>query len=107
DDSPHFFPRWAPDSASLIYYSPSPNPDEQGTIFEIPALGGTPRRLAPSISGGDFSHDGKRLAYFRLSEGQVELVVTDRDSSNLRRLARLPPDYGYCCTDRKSTRLNS
>jgi len=98
DDSPHFFPRWAPDSASLIYFSPSPNPDEQGTIFEIPALGGTPRRLAPSISGGDFSHDGKRLAYFRLSEGQVELVVTDRDSSNLRRLARLPPDYGYCCT---------
>src|SRR5207245_488048 len=48
DDSPHFFPRWAPDSASLIYFSPSPNPDEQGTIFEIPALGGTPRRLAPS-----------------------------------------------------------
>jgi eukaryotic-like serine/threonine-protein kinase len=95
DESSHFFPRWAPDSASLIYFSPSPNPDEQGTISEIPALGGAPRRLASAISGGDLSHDGKHLVYFRLSEGQVELVVTDRDGSNLRRLARLAADYGY------------
>jgi len=97
DDVPHLFPRWAPDSASLIYFSPSPQNDAEGTIYEIPALGGTPRRLAASISGGDFSHDGKRLAYFRNSGGQVELIVADRDGSNARRISRLAADYGYCC----------
>src|SRR5438094_10678 len=43
DDAAHLFPRWAPDSASLIYFSPSPQNDVEGTIYEIPALGGTPR----------------------------------------------------------------
>ena len=64
DDADHEQPRWAPDSSSLIYFVPSVTPGEHGTIWEIAALGGEPRRLAPALSGGDLSHDGKRVALF-------------------------------------------
>ena len=58
-------PRWSPDSASLIYYTPSAQPGEPGTIWEISALGGTPQRLVNALGPGDLSHDGKDLAFLR------------------------------------------
>jgi len=95
DDVPHLYPRWTPDSASLIYFSPAKDPDMQGAIYEIPALGGSPRRLASSFTGGDISHDGRRIAYFRHNDKKLELVVADRSGSNPRVLALLPQDYDY------------
>ena len=71
DDADHEQPRWAPDSSSLIYYAPSATPGEHGTIWEIAALGGEPRRVASALSGGDISHDGRRIALFRF-EGQAD-----------------------------------
>ena len=68
DDADHEQPRWAPDSSALIYYVPSATPGEHGTIWEIPALGGEPRRVASALSGGDISHDGRRIALFRFEE---------------------------------------
>jgi Tol biopolymer transport system component len=66
DDVPHLYPRWSPDSASLIYFSPAAEADAHGgAIYDIPAYGGSPRRLATSFTGADISHDGKRIAYFR------------------------------------------
>src|SRR4030081_559138 len=41
DDADHQSPPWAPDSSSLIYFSPSQEPDGEGKIWQIPALGGT------------------------------------------------------------------
>jgi serine/threonine protein kinase len=38
DDEDHLFPRWAPDSGTLIYFTPSATLAEEGTIFEIGAL---------------------------------------------------------------------
>src|SRR5207248_9736994 len=61
DDVDHEQPRWSPDSSSLIYHSRSPAPGEQGTIWEISALGGPPRRVAAAVGGGDISHDGRRI----------------------------------------------
>jgi Tol biopolymer transport system component len=51
--------------------------------------------LASSISGGDVSHDGKRLAFFRLKDSLMELVVADRDGSNARVLTRLSSNFRY------------
>ena len=93
DDRDHQSPRWSADSASLMYFTPEAS--GLGTIWEIPALGGTPHPIATSLAAGDFSHDGKHIAYLRSSEGQIELAVADRDGSNERSIARLEGDFTY------------
>ncbi len=90
DGVDHQAPRWAPDGASLLYYSPPVEGEPQGTVWEIPALGGSPRRLASSIGGADVSHDGKRVAFFRFEKDQIQLVVSSRDSAAPRVIATLP-----------------
>ena len=79
DDVDHEAPRWAPDGASLVYYSPPAEGEPQGTLWEMPALGGFPRRVASSIGGADISHDGTRIAFFRFEQDQIQLVVSSRD----------------------------
>jgi Tol biopolymer transport system component len=90
DDADHEQPRWSPDSSSLIYYSPSHVHDEPGTIWEIPALGGSPRRIASALGGGDLSHNGKSVALFRSDNGRTELVTVDRYGSSLHHVANVP-----------------
>jgi eukaryotic-like serine/threonine-protein kinase len=91
----HLEPRWSQDSASLIYYTPPPVGDSQGTVWEVPALGGPARRLSSSLSGADVSHDGKRLTFFRLGDGQMQLVASDRDGSNLRVVMQAQVSFSY------------
>ncbi len=81
DDTDHLEPRWAPDSGSLLYFSPSSQPGEQGALWEISALGGAPRRIASAISGGDISHDGRRIALLHIRDGKAELATVARDGS--------------------------
>jgi len=90
DNVDHMYPRWSPDSSTLVYYSPPTSGEEQGTLWEISALGGTPRQLARSVSGADISHDGKRLAFFRLSEKDtVQLITVERLTSSVSMVAEL------------------
>lgn len=49
------FAGWSPDSASLIYYTPGPPPENTGALWEIPALGGHPQRLVDALGPGDLS----------------------------------------------------
>src|SRR4051812_13135540 len=49
DSVDHLFPRWSHDSASIIYYTP-PTSGQQGSLWEISALGGFPRQLTESES---------------------------------------------------------
>ena len=91
DDADHEQPRWAPDSSSLIYYVPSATPGEHGTIWEVAALGGEPRRVATALSGGDISHDGRRIALFRFEDTRIALVVVTRDGSGTDQLRPMPP----------------
>ena len=79
-----------PDSSALIYYVPSATPGEHGAIWEVAALGGEPRRIASALSGGDISHDGRRIALFRFEETQIALVVVNRDGSGTDHLRPLP-----------------
>ena len=83
DDAHHIHPRWAPDSSTLIYFTPAPAGADAGTIWEIGALGGWPRRVATSISAGDLSHDGRRIALFQSVDDQLALVVSARDGSRV------------------------
>ena len=90
DDVDHYAPRWAPDSSSVIYFTPGAQPGDPGTIWEIPALGGTPRRLTTSFGPGDLSHDGTRLAFFRFRDGATELALVSRGRNDVRAIAKLP-----------------
>ena len=91
----HREPRWSQDSAAIIYYTPPPEGDAQGVLWEVSALGGAPRRLVSSMSGADVSHDGKRLTFFHLDGKQMELVSSDRDGSNGRVVTRAVADFSY------------
>ncbi|HKW24462.1 MAG TPA: protein kinase [Terriglobales bacterium] len=95
DASEHLYPRWSRDSASILYFAPPREGEEQGALWELPALGGEPRRLVSSLSDCGVSHDGQKLAFFQLTHGQVRLVVTDRDGAGAKAILQAPPTYEY------------
>jgi eukaryotic-like serine/threonine-protein kinase len=95
DDADHQSPRWSADSSSLIYFSPSQEPDGEGKIWQISALGGTPRPLVSGLGAADLSHDGKHMAYFHSNQGSLELAIADADGSNSHKLTVLPNEYNY------------
>ncbi len=95
DAADHLYPRWSPDSASILYYSPAADGNSPGAIWEIPALGGPARRIASSLGGGDINHDGSRIVFPRLVDGRMELAVTARDGSSATAIAPLEPGYYY------------
>jgi Tol biopolymer transport system component len=90
DDADHEQPRWAPDSSSLIYFSGAAREGDPGMLWEISALGGTPRRIAVSQGAGDISHDGRRIATFRTQGNRTVLAIVERDGSKSERVLALP-----------------
>jgi eukaryotic-like serine/threonine-protein kinase len=91
----HLEPRWSQDSSAIIYFTPPPEGDAQGAIWEVSALGGAPRQLVSSMSGADVSHDGKRMTYFSLRGTQMELIVSDRDGANPRVVMQATTTFSY------------
>ena len=94
-DGDHLEPRWSQDSASIVYYSPPPQGTAQGTLWEISALGGPPRRLASALSGADVSHDGTHLVFFRLNDRQIELVSANRDGTSPKVVSAAVATFSY------------
>ena len=90
DEADHSQPRWSPDSSTLVYHTSSDTPGEEGTLWEISALGGVPRPIIGSLGGGDISHDGRRIAVVKAHEGRVMIVTVTRDGSDLRAVAPMP-----------------
>jgi serine/threonine protein kinase len=90
DDVDHLSPRWAPDSSSLIYYTPPDAQGEEGALWEVSALGGLPRPIIGALGGGDISHDGRRIALLRADEGRAVLTTVARDGSDPQPLASVP-----------------
>ena len=90
DDVDHEQPRWTPDSSSLIYFSGAAREGDPGMLWEISALGGTPRRIAASQGAGDISHDGRRIATFRTQGNRTVLAIVERDGSKSERVMALP-----------------
>lgn len=94
DAADHQYPRWSRDSSSLVYFSPPLQGQDAGSIWEISAFGGAPRRLAESVSGADLSPTDD-LAFFRLRSGKIELVKAKRDGSDPRVVTELERGYLY------------
>ena len=95
DTVDHEFPRWSPDSSSILYFSPAVSGAVQGSIWEIPALGGVPRRVVNSIRGADVSPTDGRLAFFRLAKEGIQLVTAPMDGSRFDVVAEFAPATYY------------
>ena len=80
---------FTPDGNFLEYQSGGAN-DVNGKVFQIPALGGTPRRiLDPADTPVSFSPDGRRMVYaiFDVASNEGRLMLANEDGSSLKQLA--------------------
>jgi Tol biopolymer transport system component len=91
----HDSPRWSPDSSSILYFSPAVSGAVQGSIWEIPALGGVPRRVVNSVGGADVNQTDGRLALFRLVKAGIQLVTAPPDGSRFDVVAEFAPATYY------------
>jgi Tol biopolymer transport system component len=91
----HEFPRWSPDSSSILYFSPAVSGAVQGSIWEIPTFGGVPRRVVDSVGGTDVSPMDGRLALFRLAKEGIQLVTASEDGSRFDLVAQFKPTTYY------------
>jgi serine/threonine protein kinase/Tol biopolymer transport system component len=91
----HQCPRWSPDSGSMFYFSPAVSGTIQGSIWEIPALGGVPRRVIDSIGCADVNLTEGRLAFFRLGKEGIQLGTSPSDGSRFDVVAGFAPTTYY------------
>ena len=91
----HEYPRWSPDKTSIFYFSAAALGELQGSIWEIPALGGVPRRVVNSVGGADVSQTDGRLALFRLAKEGIQLVTAPTDGSRFDVVAKFAPATYY------------
>ena len=88
---PDDFPRFSPDGSQVLFA----RPDGTGTsLYRAAVLGGEARRLLEGAAEGDWSPDGKRIAFLRLQSeaGQTVSVVgvASADGSEAREVAKVP-----------------
>ena len=78
-------PMWSPDGTRLAYGRL--NDSELPDIWEVPALGGTPRRLILNASDPAWSPDGHSIAYENMADNSI--WVSDASGENARLVASL------------------
>jgi len=74
----------------FVFYVVSDKNNPQPTLYQVPVLGGNPRRLISNVAGPvTFSPDGKRLAFIRqfTDQGEEGLMTANVDGSGERRIA--------------------
>ncbi|MBI3050336.1 MAG: PD40 domain-containing protein [Acidobacteria bacterium] len=93
DAADHVYPRWSPDSASILYYSPALDGNSPGAIWEIPALGGPARRIASSLGGGRPSggRPGRPRRESRHWPGRRDALLPNSTAGRHRRIRRRNP----------------
>ena len=80
---------FTPDGNFLAYSSNGPG-DVDGRVFQIPVLGGTPRRLVdPADTAVSFSPDGRQMAYsvFDPQSGEGRVMLANADGTGAKKLA--------------------
>jgi serine/threonine protein kinase/Tol biopolymer transport system component len=80
----------------FVYYSLFDNP--LGTLYQVPVLGGAPRRIMSGVTSPvTFSPDGKQLAFVRPSASDSDLIVANTDGTGERKIAtrRLPAYFSH------------
>jgi serine/threonine protein kinase/dipeptidyl aminopeptidase/acylaminoacyl peptidase len=72
-----------------VYYTVNDEANPQGALYQIPVLGGTPKKLISRVTQPiSISHDGKQIAFgrYHLNGTHDELFIANIDGSNERRI---------------------
>ena len=81
----------------LVYFTRLDEVDPLGAVYQVPVLGGTPRKvLGDCNSAVTFSPDGKRFAFIRYApqQGESYLMLANVDGSGEQKLAtRKEPEF--------------
>ena len=78
---------FSPDG-NYVFYVVGTSNEATGTLYQVPVLGGTPRKLFTGIKSSiSFSPDGKQIAYFDFYEDEDRLMIANADGSGQRQLA--------------------
>jgi serine/threonine protein kinase len=76
-------------SDGYVYYTKNDEENPLGAVYQIPVLGGTPRKILSKVSQPiSISPDGKQIAFgrYHLNGTEDELFIANIDGSNERRL---------------------
>jgi Tol biopolymer transport system component len=80
-------PRFAPDGATLLFTRTA---EAASALYRVPVVGGEPRKLLDNAFDGDWSPDGKRIAFVRsrmASERFSTLCIASLDGGDVREVA--------------------
>jgi len=89
---------FTPNGDYLFYQSADPDRDGYTAIFDIPTLGGTPRKRAYDVdSRVSFSPDGRQICFWRgvPNRNREDLVILDLERGKERILATLAPPVSF------------
>jgi Tol biopolymer transport system component len=77
---------FSPDG-NYVYYSVYER-EQSGVLYQLPVLGGSPRKLLTGIgSAVAFSPDGRQMAFFQSTGLSDEVIVANADGTNGRSIA--------------------
>ena len=79
-------PNFSPDGSSVAYGTVPP-----WDSWEVPVLGGEPRRTLPNASSLSWIDKGNRLLFSELTEGLHMVIVTTDEGRGQRRIVYSPP----------------
>ena len=87
---------FSPDG-NYVYYSIASQEYPDRALFQVPTLGGTPKKLLENVAPPPvtFSPDGKQIAFARLAPGKESaLMIANADGTNERKLVAVknPPE---------------
>ena len=87
---------FSPDG-SYVYFVRQQRQTYNGDLYQVPALGGSPRKMLAGLSGPPaFSLDGQRVAFVRATPGGDSLLTASLDGTGERVLESYrPPEQIY------------
>lgn len=77
-------------NGDYVYYSLKKTGEKYSTLYQVPTLGGMPKKILENLIGGiSFSPDGSRFAFFRSSpeSGDYILFTVNADGTDEQRIA--------------------